>query len=494
MKTTLKLGLLFALLLVGLFVPSLAAADIQVDGIRIDENKLFNCPDTRLQFSTAIRNTGVNDSVVASAVFVESTQGAVSQKVAFDTFTVPGTENTECSGSGCTQIQDVDVPVRDLRFIPVAEEPVQLTVLAFQDSDGDGLLDQNETVFDRESRIIEFQDCNAASDTEDICEDIGDLRVKIIDLSDQLLETGDTLEALVDIENLKDNNLNNVDIEAWVEDREGDQILFERIENVDLFFEESEEIVFQFEVPENIEDGEHRLFIKAQRGANCDTDSERLQIDRVQQPRQVIVQQPQEDDKDKEEEKPSVKPSEGKVTLQALEGTQTIPAQRVSLYTISVSNPTDMAKTVTLTAVGAQDWAQVSIDPAIVVVGPKSSTQAVVAITPNSGVVGSKSLTVNAKEDGLVVAQTGLLANVRTVTEAPQAQPANWLNVLLFILAGIGVAAIVYAIFRYVDSQREGEDEDYGLEEEEEMMPKEDKGKKGRGGSKHQIFYYYPEY
>lgn len=176
--------------------------------------------------------------------------------------------------------------------------------------------------------------------------------------------------------------------------------------------ESSDAIYIAF--PQNVQAGTYDLIVKVEynRGYSIEIETYQLTIDGVSGITEDVLVDITETSK-------SVNTGEGVV------------------YTISIANMGTDVRAFTADVNGL-DWASYRVDPIVTNVQPGSSTEMFVYVSPKEGVEGQRTFTLNVKENGNVVKQFTLEANINEKSE--------WGSVLTGLEIGFVVLLVILVI------------------------------------------------
>lgn len=114
------------------------------------------------------------------------------------------------------------------------------------------------------------------------------------------------------------------------------------------------------------------------------------------------------------------------------------------VYKFSVANLGQQASSFTLEVVGVQDWANLKLEPGVLVVQPNSAQDAFVYVAPRDGVEGIKMFTVKVKSGNDVVSEKQLSLEVAKAQSSVSAKTVfTWLFVALLAVLVILVVVVL---------------------------------------------------
>lgn len=114
------------------------------------------------------------------------------------------------------------------------------------------------------------------------------------------------------------------------------------------------------------------------------------------------------------------------------------------VYKFSVANLGQQASSFTFEVLGVQDWANLKVEPSVLVVQPNSAQDAFVYVAPKEGTEGIKMFTVKVKSNDKVLSETQLSLEVAKAQKSVNARTVfTWLFVVLLAVLVILVVVVL---------------------------------------------------
>ncbi len=281
----------------------------------------------------------------------------------------------------------------------------------------------------------------------------------------RVVKQGQPMFVSVRVENLGDNREKDVHVVGIVpalglrEEASVDELITSVQDNADndkfRFDKSTSENTrdLQFFIPEDAKPGEYDFNVRVEynRGRSVEEKTFKFRVEGVEKTETLSVA-----------ETPKT-PETPRLVINVDSNAKSVNVGENAVYTFNVANLGQSARVFTIEVLGA-DFANVRADPQVVTVPKDQTAEAFVAISPKEGFgSGSRNFVVRLVENGKVVSEVALIANVQAASNAPvgsdgvkKALEVGFI-VLLVILVVLAIAVIIKKLAESDSDEAEGQ-------------------------------------